>query len=616
MERSISSTIAKLPFFLLLGITLLLSEAYGQSMTIRGGGSADTAQVENGALKVTGEFTVEGAAGGTSQSDNSAVTDITGMGALYDDTPPSITDGNVGLPRMNSSRQLLIECATGCGGGTQYDEDTAHASGDKLTMAGVLQKAADGATAADGDRTLIQVDGSGFVKANVKSSALPSGAATSANQTTIIGHVDGVETLLGAIQTATEGIQAGIDLQQIGGNNVATSNGVFSTGTLRVIEASNSALNTATSAIQTAVESLATTVDTGAVTVSGSISCSNCSGSGASKVDDAAFGVASDSVAPLGAMLDNTSPDSVDEGDVGVVRMSGNRNLFTTIRDAAGNERGVNVNASNQLSVSVDNTVTVGSHAVTNAGTFAVQPAGSVAHDAVGTGVNPVLFGGYASAAAPTSVSGDGDAVRAWYLRNGAQATVLTAAGALIGGDATNGLDVDVTRVTGTVTTSAAGAVAHDAADSGNPIKVGAKASTSLAGLTLVANADRTDLFAGIDGALITRPYANLEDRVNSTASITDGSSTSVVAAQGSGVRFCATTLVVSNSSATNVTVDIRDGTAGSVLMPVPAAANMGGAVVPLPVPLCTSANTALAADPSAAATTVAVTAVGFKTKL
>lgn len=47
--------------------------------------------------------------------------------------------------------------------------------------------------------------------------------------------------------------------------------------------------------------------------------------------------------------------------------------LYSQIRDAAGNLRGANVNASNQLSVSVDNTVTVGSHAVTNAGTFAVQ---------------------------------------------------------------------------------------------------------------------------------------------------------------------------------------------------------------------------------------------------
>lgn len=70
-----------------------------------------------------------------------------------------------------------------------------------------------------------------------------------------------------------------------------------------------------------------------------------------------------------------------------------------------------------------------------------------VAHDAVGTSVNPVLVGGYASAAAPTSVSADGDATRLWLLRNGAAAVNVTAAGALIGGDATNGLDVDVTRV-------------------------------------------------------------------------------------------------------------------------------------------------------------------------
>ena len=72
---------------------------------------------------------------------------------------------------------------------------------------------------------------------------------------------------------------------------------------------------------------------------------------------------------------------------------------------------------------------------------------GQVAHDAVATSSDPVLVGGYASAAAPTAVSLDGDAVRAWHLLNGAQATVLTAAGALIGGDATNGLDVDVTRL-------------------------------------------------------------------------------------------------------------------------------------------------------------------------
>lgn len=81
-----------------------------------------------------------------------------------------------------------------------------------------------------------------------------------------------------------------------------------------------------------------------------------------------------------------------------------------------------------------------------SASTATTEVVGDAAHDAAAAG-NPVLVGGYASAAAPSDVSADGDAVRAWMLRNGAQATVITAAGALVGGDATNGIDVDVTRV-------------------------------------------------------------------------------------------------------------------------------------------------------------------------
>lgn len=83
-----------------------------------------------------------------------------------------------------------------------------------------------------------------------------------------------------------------------------------------------------------------------------------------------------------------------------------------------------------------------------------VTAAGGAAHDAAVAG-NPNLIAGYASAAAPTSVDADGDAVRAWMLRNGATATVLTAAGALVGGDAANGLDVDVTRLPALVAGSA-----------------------------------------------------------------------------------------------------------------------------------------------------------------
>lgn len=83
---------------------------------------------------------------------------------------------------------------------------------------------------------------------------------------------------------------------------------------------------------------------------------------------------------------------------------------------------------------------------VVGAAAGGTQVQGPVANDGVST-ANPQVIGGVASAAAPSNVSADGDVVQAWLLRNGATASVLTAAGALIGGDAANGLDVDVTRV-------------------------------------------------------------------------------------------------------------------------------------------------------------------------
>jgi hypothetical protein len=67
--------------------------------------------------------------------------------------------------------------------------------------------------------------------------------------------------------------------------------------------------------------------------------------------DDAAFTPATSKVLPIGAEADDTSPDSVDEGDIGALRMSLRRELYNQIRDAAGNERGVNVTASNELNV-------------------------------------------------------------------------------------------------------------------------------------------------------------------------------------------------------------------------------------------------------------------------
>jgi hypothetical protein len=56
------------------------------------------------------------------------------------------------------------------------------------------------------------VDSDGHLQVDAMSSALPSGAATAANQSTIIGHVDGVETLLGTIDSDTDAIKTAVEL--------------------------------------------------------------------------------------------------------------------------------------------------------------------------------------------------------------------------------------------------------------------------------------------------------------------------------------------------------------------------------------------------------------------
>jgi hypothetical protein len=165
----------------------------------------------------------------------------------------------------------------------------------------------------------------------------------------------------------------------------------------------------------------------------------------------------------------------------------------------------------------------------------------------------------------------------------------------------------------GTVTTLTGGGIAHDSADSGNPHKIGAKATTALSGVTLVASADRTDLYAGVDGVQITRPHCNLEDIVTGNATNTDGTSTQCIASSGAGVKTYITSVILCNSSASNITVDIKDGSTTKVSIPVPAGS---GAIFNPPVPIPGTAATAWNFDPSAAATTVTCSMIGFKSKI
>lgn len=58
----------------------------------------------------------------------------------------------------------------------------------------------------------------------------------------------------------------------------------------------------------------------------------------AGQIDDAAFSIAASSVLPAGFLADETSTDSVDEGDGGAARMTLDRKVITTVRPNATGE--------------------------------------------------------------------------------------------------------------------------------------------------------------------------------------------------------------------------------------------------------------------------------------
>lgn len=166
------------------------------------------------------------------------------------------------------------------------------------------------------------------------------------------------------------------------------------------------------------------------------------------------------------------------------------------------------------------------------------------------------------------------------------------------------------------VQAASAGDVAHDDADSGNPVKVGGKA-TNVEPTAVSASGDRANFITDLVGKLITLPYANPENFVSGaiTSAMTGTTSTSLVAAPAAGLRNYITTIVCSNSHATVGTdIVIQDGNGGTTLMTIPAAAVYGGAVINLPVPLRqpTTATAIYCANVTTGASTK-VSAVGYK---
>jgi hypothetical protein len=110
--------------------------------------------------------------------------------------------------------------------------------------------------------------------------------------------------------------------------------------------------------------------------------------------------------------------------------------------------------------------------------------------------------------------------------------------------------------------TAVAGAVAHDGAVSGNPVRIGAKAVNVYPAAVSATN-DAIDLITTMNGALITKPYAIPEAdwTYACPAPIAVNTDTVVKAAAAAGVRNYVTNIQIANSHATVGTeVVLKDG--------------------------------------------------------
>ena len=226
-----------------------------------------------------------------------------------------------------------------------------------------------------------------------------------------------------------------------------------------------------------------------------------------------------------------------------------------------------------------------------------------------------------------------------------------------IAGDATNGLDVDVTRVQGTVavsgpltdtqlraaavpvsgTVGVSGSVAvtgplTDAQLRSSAVPVSGTfyqatqpVSGPLTDAELRASAVPVSGTVGVSGTVTVGSH-NVTNAgtfaVQSTPSVSTGfvrgsssaagtADVSLIVAAGAGVKNYITSISVANTGTTSTLVTLKDGSGGTTLLTTIAPA-LGGSNITLPIPISTSANVALFFSCSTTSTTVYVTAVGY----
>lgn len=124
---------------------------------------------------------------------------------------------------------------------------------------------------------------------------------------------------------------------------------------------------------------------------------------------------------------------------------------------------------------------------------------------------------------------------------------------------------------------------------------------------TAATNGQQGSVFCDLVHKLVTSPYANRENYIRGYASTTGSTATTVIAAQGAGVKSYITGLQCWNTSAATITVTLDDSASTVIICPTG-----GGSNIVFETPLVTAANTAFTFTPGSAETTIGLSAQGY----
>lgn len=281
------------------------------------------------------------------------------------------------------------------------------------------------------------------------------------------------------------------------------------------------------------------------------------------QVDDSAFTVGADDVSAMGMLADETTPDSVDEGDIGIPRMTLDRKQLNVLVDATTDSQrlAIDSNGSASAILAANSGVDIGDVTINNAaGASAVN---------IQDGGNSITVDG--AVTATTNFE---------YAEDSAHTTGATGAFVLAvrndAGTALAGLDGDYiplsTDSTGALRTTAsltsnveyAEDSPHTTADTGNFIlavrRDTATSGTSLDGDYASLNVNSSgDLYTTLDGETVTiQDGGNVISIDDAAGSITiDNSTLSVV---GGGTEAAALRVTIANDSTGLLSVDDNGG--------------------------------------------------------